>query len=335
MNDKQQEAVGVFDLTPSSSLDMIARDATDGAMEIMESEGAVSVIGALERAEIDMQIATAKRYPRSIAAFVKSARTLACASPQIAAQCSYAVPRQGKTIIGPSIRLAEIVAPSWKNCRYGGRVVEIGDRFVSVQGFFYDLENNVAVTVDVRRRITDRNGIRYNDDMIQQTCQAAVSIAVRNAIFRGIPGGYVEAIRVEAQDVALGKKEGLEVQRAKALKFFTETYSIKKAVILKTLGVEDEKDITWGHMSRLMGFRTAIDTGESTAEQIFSESPETEGSGPPAAGRKTRGPYAAKAPAKATKVEGAEKAVEGEEGGAVGLGIDPQYAGKEDDPLGI
>jgi hypothetical protein len=333
MNDKP-EAVGVFDLTPSSSLDMIARDATDEAMEILESEGAVSVIGALERAEIDMQIATAKRYPRSVAAFVKSARTLACASPQIAAQCSYAVPRKDKngkpiTIIGPSIRLAEIVAPSWKNCRYGGRVVDIGDRFVSVQGFFFDLENNVAVTVDVRRRITNRDGVRYSDDMIQQTCQAAVSIAVRNAIFRGIPGGYVEAIRVEAQDVALGKKEGLETQRTKALKFFTDTYQIKKGVILNTLGVEDEKDITWGHMSRLMGFRTAIDTGESTAEQIFSESPETEGSGPPAAGRKTRGPYATKAPAKAAKVETAEKAAEEEQDDLGGQGIDPK------DNLGI
>jgi hypothetical protein len=213
-------------------------------------------------------------------------------------------------------------------------VVDIGDRFVSVQGFFYDLQNNVAVTVDVRRRITDRNGNRFNDDMIQQTCQAAVSIAVRNAIFRGIPGGYVEAIRVEAQDVALGKKEGLETQRAKALKFFTETYSIKKAVILKTLGVEDEKDITWGHMSRLMGFRTAIDTGESTAEQIFSENPETEGAGPPAAGRKARGASAAKAPSKSARAENAQKAEEGGGGDPAGQGIDPKDGGEEDG-LGI
>jgi hypothetical protein len=327
MTDKPTDAVGVFDLTPSSSLDMIAKDATDEAMEILDNEGAVSVIGALERAEIDMQIATAKRYPRSIAGFVKKARTLACASPQIAAQCSYAVPRQGKTIIGPSIRLAEIVAPSWTNCRYGGRVVDIGERFVSVQGFFYDLENNVAVTVDVRRRITDRNGIRFNDDMIQQTCQAGVSIAVRNAIFRGIPGGYIEAIRIEAQDVALGKKEGLDAQRKKAITFFTETYSIKKDVILKTLGIEDEKDITWGHMSRLMGFRTAIDTGESTAEQIFSDSPETEGANPPAAGRKARGPSAAKGPSKAAKAENVQKGGEGDGGDQEGQGNDPAPSG--------
>jgi hypothetical protein len=196
------------------------------------------------------------------------------------------------------------------------------------------LENNVAVTVDVRRRITNRDGVRYSDDMIQQTCQAAVSIAVRNAIFRGIPGGYIEAIRVEAQDVALGKKEGLETQRTKAIKFFDENFQIKRAVILRTLGVEDEKDITWGHMSRLMGFRTAIDTGESTAEQIFSENPETEGSAPPAAGRKARGTSVAKGPSKAAKTENGQKADAGESGGQVGQGIDPGAAGGKDG-LGI
>jgi len=296
---------GVFDTGVGAALDALVHE--DDAVEIVESVGAISVIGAQERAEIDMQIATAKRYPRSISRFVKQARSLALATPQIAAQCSYALPRGGKTIVGPSIRLAEIVAPSWGNCRYGSRVTDIGERFVTVQGLFYDLENNVAVTVDVKRRITDKNKNRYNDDMIQQTCQAAGSIGVRNAIFRGIPGGIVEAIRLEAEDVALGKKDGLATQVGKALAYFKDEHKITAKKIYKTLLVESEKDITWGHVSRLIGFRTSIESGESTADLIFADNPGVVGQAPPTEGRKTRKPRKTAAEKKAEAEAKAEE----------------------------
>lgn len=293
----EEKQGSVFD-TVGSTLDALSSSKEEvHEMEIVEG-ASISVIGEQERAEIDMMIATAKRYPRTISKFVQQARSLALSTPQIAAGCSYAVPRKGKTITGPSIRLAEIVAPSWGNCRYGGRVTDIGDRFVTVQGFFYDLENNVGVSVDVRRRITDKHGNRYNDDMIQQTCQAGVSIAVRNAIFRGIPGGYVEAIRLEAEEIALGKKDGLTTQVEKALGYFTEEYGIKKEAILRTLQVENEKDITWGHVSRLIAFRTSIQTGESTADQIFADDPELEKKAPPKAGRQTRKSGSSEKPSK-------------------------------------
>jgi len=302
----------VFDNVGSSLNELYRSTEDDHETEIVES-ASISVIGEQERAEIDMMIATAKRYPRTISKFVQQARSLALSTPQIAAGCSYAVPKAGKTITGPSIRLAEIIAPSWGNCRYGGRVTDIGDRFVTVQGFFYDLENNVGVSVDVRRRITDKNGVRYSDDMIQQTCQAGVSIAVRNAIFRGIPGGYVEAIRLEAEEIALGKRDGLDTQVGKALGYFKEEYSINEEAILRTLKVESVKDITWGHVSRLIAFRTSIQTGESTADQIFAESPGLEKKAPPKAGRQTRKgeapektpePSDAQEPEKETEVEG-------------------------------
>ena len=305
---------GVFDTGVGASLDALVRE--EEATSIVESVGAISVIGAQERAEIDMQIATAKKYPRSISRFVKQARSLALATPQIAAQCSYAIPRGGKTIVGASIRLAEIVAPSWGNCRYGSRVTDIGDRFVTVQGLFYDLENNVAVTVDVKRRITNSSGVRYNDDMIQQTCQAAGSIGVRNAIFRGIPGGIVEAIRLEAEDVALGKKDGLTVQVGKALAYFKDEHKITAKKIFKTLLVETEKDITWGHVSRLIGFRTSIESGESTAELIFADNPGLAGQAPPTEGRKPRTPRKTDAQKKAESEEKARLAKEAAENDA-------------------
>lgn len=56
---------------------------------------------------------------------------------------------------------------------------------MTAQGVFHDLERNVAITYEVRRRIVDKNGRRYKPDMIGVTANAACSIALRNAILRG------------------------------------------------------------------------------------------------------------------------------------------------------
>jgi len=335
---ENENGTGVFDGgDAATALDLMIANSPDlAAARPISGEDVISIIGETERAEIDMMIATAKRYPRQISSFLVKARSLACSSPEIAAGCSYALPRAGKTIIGPSIRLAEIVAPSWGNCRYGGRITNIGQKFVSVQGFFYDIENNVGVAVDLRRRITDKNGNRYNDDMIQTTCQAGVSIAIRNAIFHGIPGGYVDAIRREAEDIALGKREGLKAQREKAVQFFKDEHGIQKKDVLRTLGIGEVEDMTWGHVSRLIGFRTAIATGESTAAQIFSEQQMGEAVEPPAPRKRRKKAAPAKDP-EAAEDPGATEGQEddpkdGEAGGeqASATGIDPDGEDDED-----
>ena len=43
--------------------------------------------------------------------------------------------KDGKTIEGPSVRFAEMVANAWGNIRWGGRVIEANDRYVVAQGF--------------------------------------------------------------------------------------------------------------------------------------------------------------------------------------------------------
>ncbi len=85
---------------------------------------------------------------------------------------------------------AEIVTSAWGNCRAGARVVDEGAEFITAQGVFHDLERNVQVTMEVRRRITGKNGRRYSSDMIGVTGNAACSIALRNAVFRGIPRAF-------------------------------------------------------------------------------------------------------------------------------------------------
>src|SRR5678816_4803120 len=96
----------------------------------------------------------------------------------------YSLPRGGRNIVGPSVRFAEVVASSWGNIRSGARIIDIDDKFITAQGQCFDLEKNICVQVEVKRRITKKDGKRYDDDMIGVTGNAACSISLRNAVFK-------------------------------------------------------------------------------------------------------------------------------------------------------
>ena len=64
----------------------------------------------------------ARVWPRSVKAFAAAAEAMATLTQQTAAECSYVVPRDGKQIVGPSVRLAEICASAWGNIDFGSRI---------------------------------------------------------------------------------------------------------------------------------------------------------------------------------------------------------------------
>ena len=139
-----------------------------------------SMASLIASAEIDQQIATAHKYPRSLALFRKEALAMVTLTEVVAQECIYALPRDGKVIQGPSARFAEIMLHAWGNARAGARTVHEDDTFITAQGVCHDLQRNVAITFEVRRRITDKKGRRYSADMIGVTANAASSIALRS-----------------------------------------------------------------------------------------------------------------------------------------------------------
>ena len=82
--------------------------------------------------------------------------SLATLDEQTAADCMYAMPRGGKPIRGPSIRLAEIIAQQWGNCRVEARVIAIDreNKVITAEGTFHDLQTNSAMRSVVQRRIS-------------------------------------------------------------------------------------------------------------------------------------------------------------------------------------
>lgn len=228
----------------------------------------VTALAMLNKSEIDQQVATAKRYPRSITAFRREATQLITLDEQTAAECIYALPRDGKTIEGPSARFAEVMAYSWGNCRAGARVVGEDDEFVTAQGMFYDLEKNVAYSYEVKRRITDKHGRRFKADMVGVTSNAASSIALRNAVLKGIPKALWKPLYNAAKKTIMGDLKTLTTRREEKVALF-KAFGVTPQMIFRVLSVEGMQDVTLEHLVTLQGMFTALQEGDTTPEEMF------------------------------------------------------------------
>lgn len=237
-------------------------------MENEEKTAMVVAQRAIEVAEIESQIATAKRYPRDIGIFKDKLMSMANLDQETAEGCYYALPRGGKPISGPSVRLAEIALACYGNCCAEADVLSEDEKFIYAMGQCRDLENNVAVRVKIRRRITNKKGERFNDDMIAVTANAACAIALRNAIFKVIPGAFIKPAYDRCKQTAVGKAVSLALRRAEVIKRLTK-FGVEKERILAVIGRKSIDDVTMDDVAILIGLGTSIKDGDTTVEAAF------------------------------------------------------------------
>lgn len=244
--------------------------------EIIEIKQA-EVIQHLERAEVDVQISTAMRYPMhktrdQINDIVEQITTIATLDPETAESCFYVMQRgrgaDAKTIEGVSVRFAEIVAHSWGNLRIQTRIVGNDGRFVTAQAICHDLEKNVAYSATTQRRITDRNGRTFTDDMQVVTSNAAAAIAMRNAIMKAVPMAVVKRAVSEIKQVALGSATDLTTRIQRMFAFF-EGLGATKQEVLTYLGVKSQEGIDREMVFNLLGLAQAIKEGDTTIQETF------------------------------------------------------------------
>lgn len=267
-----------------------------------------SMVAMLNKSEIDQQIATAHRFPRTIKGFRSEVLQLATLNEEVAEECSYALPRDGKTITGPSARFAEILASAYGNCRAGARVVDERGDHVVAQGAFIDLQKNVAITYEVQRRIVDKRGNRYSPDMIGVTANAACSIALRNAILKGVPKALWADLWDQARKVAVGDQTTLANKRAKLIARFAH-YGVSEAQVLAKLGRPSLEDVTLADIEILFGYGTALKEGDTTPEALFAPAGSTPvGAAIDKLNDEIKGGEKAKPAAKGKKAPDAEKA---------------------------
>lgn len=234
-----------------------------------------SPLAILNRTEIDQQIATAKRYPRSITRAKAKMREMATTDEETAQGCIYSLKRRDSDgrdtyIEGPSVRLAEIAINAWGNIRAGARVIGEEGGMIVAQGVCHDLEANTFTSIEVRRRITKRDGRRYSDDMIGVTANAACAIALRNAVFKIVPKVYIQPAFEAARAVIAGDQKTIGERRVKLVDYFAKMrVSVEQLMEFLDKVGSGIDDITGDDLVRLHGVASAIRDGDTTIDEAF------------------------------------------------------------------
>lgn len=234
--------------------------------------GSVIQMDAIEKANVDVQVSTAKQFPRNITRAIQNSIVMATIDPDTAQTMRYALPRGGKPITGPSVHLAKLIVSNWGNIRAEAKVVQITDSQVVSRGTCWDLENNVATAIEVRRNIKGKNGQRFSDDMITVVGNAANSIAFRNAVFSTIPKTVTDKVYKAAQECITGDlsdEAKLLQKRTNCLKFFNDEYGITEEEVIKLCGKQTVNQIKADEIALMLGIYQSLKDGDTTIEEVL------------------------------------------------------------------
>ena len=244
--------------------------------EIIEIKQA-DVLQAINASEIDIQVSTAKQYPRSIPDVLNKISTYATMDVETAADCFYVLRRNGSngsnTVEGLSVRMAEIIAGAWGNLRVQTRIIGNDGKTITAQGICHDLETNVAVSVEVKRRITDKYGKTYSEDMQVVTGNAASAIAFRNAVLKVVPKAVTKRVIEGVKQVALGQSLDLETSRQRMIEYFSKL-GVTKEMLLEYLNLKKVDEIDKEAVFELRATANAIKEGTTTVQDTFVKAAE-------------------------------------------------------------
>jgi len=238
-------------------------------IQIQQSE----MLQALNKSEVDIQISTAKQYPRHLPEVLNKIATYATMDTETAEDCFYALRRKNpdgtpNVIEGVSVRMAEIIAGAWGNMRIQTRIIGNDGKTITSQGICHDLETNIAISVEVKRRITDKQGRTFSEDMQVVTGNAASAIAFRNAVLKVVPKAVTKKVIDDVKQVALGKAIDLETSRRNALANYAKA-GVTEKMILDYLGIANKEEIDKEKLFSLKAAWNAIKEGTTTIEDEF------------------------------------------------------------------
>ena len=231
------------------------------------------MLQAINRAEIDIQISTAKQYPRDINAVLNKIETYATMDKETAEECFYVLRREDKQgnqniIEGLSVRMAEIIAGAWGNLRVQARIIGNDGRQITAQAVCHDLETNVAVSKEVKRSILTKKGHTFSEEMQVVTGNAASSIAFRNAVLAVIPKAVTKKVINHVKLVSLGQAIDLETSRKNCLTNLAKA-GVNEKMVLFYLGKNSVADIDQEAIFVLRGTWNAIKEGTASVQECF------------------------------------------------------------------
>lgn len=160
------------------------------------SAGAVAIESERAIAEAQGRLVIAKRYPRDRVQAMEAILD-ECSRPGLADAAEYNFPRGGSRVVGPTIRLAEMLARCWGNIDFGIRELSRNNGESEMEAYAWDLETNTrsvqAFTVR-HRRDTRGGGKALTDERdIYEIGANMGARRLRARILSVIPGDVIDA----------------------------------------------------------------------------------------------------------------------------------------------
>ncbi len=221
-------------------------------------------------AEIQAAYVIAKKFPRhehqAYMAIIDS-----CKRPSLCEQAMYAYPRGGTLIEGPSIRLAEVLAQKWGNCKIGIEVLSQSKEKTEARAYAIDMENNYTVDAcfTVEHKRTTRKGVtKLTDERdIRELIANIGSRQLRGCILRVIPGDILEDAVAQVRKTLESSDIPIKEQIKKMVSAFDEL-GVKVEHLEKRLGHNLDATIP-AEIVTLKGIYKSIKDGMAGREQFF------------------------------------------------------------------
>lgn len=253
-----------------------------GALAVMTSNAAVTSVLA--------SIWIAKQFPRDLAE-VTARMNQACSRLTLAQSATYAFPRGGTTVEGPSIRLAEALIGAWGNAEAGWK--ELGRHWdpkgadgkgcmvSECVAFCFDKETNVrreiSFTVNHTRDKNVYEGkkkvgmvreLLESERDVYELCANMASRRIRACILQVLPGWLTEeALEAVGKTLENGDKRSLpDMIRSMEAKF--REYGVTRVQLEKNLG-HGLEETTKPEIVRLGKVFNSIAEGMVRVKDIF------------------------------------------------------------------
>ena len=222
--------------------------------------------------EIQAAVVLAKQFPRDYETCWEALMS-ACRRKTLAGMATYAYPRGGKQISGPSVNLARVAAQCFKNFRWGLDVIRDDDEYIQIQGWAWDVENNTKVTADDRfKKLTQRKKdgktvwVTPDERDLRELVNRRGALLVRNCILHIVPPDFIEdAVGVCKKT----KSDSIKDPKGEAKKLILEFQNLLVTVDMLRKFVGHSDSWSADEIVRLGEIRDAIRDGNSKREAFF------------------------------------------------------------------
>ncbi len=195
-----------------------------------------------------------------------------CKRLKLAEQATYAYPRGGKEVTGPSIRLAEVLAQNWGFVDFGIRIVAAGETESMVETYAWDMVTGSRArrTFPVKHSRKARGEIVDLDDPrdVYELTANMGARRLRACILQIIPGYVVDAALEQCEEtIKKGNGEPLIDRVRKMVSLFADI-GVSQEMIEKRLGHNISATIE-AEVVSLRGVYKSIKDGFAGREAYF------------------------------------------------------------------